>query len=522
MNKKLIILLYLIVTTLFLGCTNAENITSASELDLNNSKDIKYTIEKIYFSKAFQSIAPNVEAIESDGKKTLALNLGLSQYSEISIDDIKLEGNEFNIYISGYNDKSTTSLSVPQVILAFEDLPVDNIKDINFNIIYNDYDYIDIKFEINDVLNKLESQFGLSLSSLPNFNLIEKDDKIIWEIEYENIISTESDDYPLINLIADIDANTGEVITYDKNTISSAIDRGKVLNLNDNGLLLYEKIINNNSETSSCELWLYDSNTEEKNMIYNCKSSLLSAESSDDLANIAFIEKTDIASEAYIYSNIDSKIYKLQFENDFNPQVLKWKDDNTLYLVENNSNNSIIYSYKIDTNESQQISNVNKSINNIIVGDDEFIVVENIDESDNKKLSLTDDFKKYIDVGLGFNPKYIDNDIISYLENDENTDMNHLIIYNIREDKIISLIKENILNYRVNPPDNIVYIKNNPKYKDYTLSRYSLRSDESTDLINIIDKDIYYNDKKNLIYLNVELPFEDEDLNIIHSISLEE
>ena len=521
MNKKFIILLYLLVTTLFLGCTSVENTTSDSQTDLNNSKDIKYTIEKIYFSKAFQSIAPNVEVIESDGKKTLALNLGLSQYSEINIDDIKLEDDEFNIYISGYNDKATTSLSVPQVILAFENLPVDNIRDINFNIIYNDYDYIDIKFEINDVLNKLESQFGLSLSSWPNFNLIEKEDKIIWEIEYENIISMESEDYPLINLSAEVDANTGEVISYDTDEISSAIDRGTVLNLNDNGLLLYEKISNNDSETSSCELWLYDSNTEEKNMIYNCQSSLLSAEASDDLANVAFIEKNNLSSEAYIYSNVDSKIYKLQFEDQFNPQILKWKDDNTLYLLESKNSNSIIYSYKVSTNESQQIANINKSLNNIIVGNDEFIVVEDIDESDNKKLSLTDDFKKYIDIGSGFNPKYIDNDIIGYLKNDENTDMNHLIIYNIRQDKIISVIKENILNYRVNPPDSIIYIKNNPKYKDYTLSRYSLSSDESTDLINVIDKDIYYNDKKNLIYLNVELPFEDEDLNIIHSISLE-
>lgn len=521
MNKKLIILLYILVTTLFLGCATPENTTSDDESDLNNGEDINYTIEKIYFSKAFQSIAPNVEAIETDGKKTLSLNLGLSQYSEISIDDIKLKGNEFNIYISGYNDESTTSISVPQVILAFEDVLVDRIKDINFNIIYNDYNYIDIKFEINDVLNKLESQFALSLSSWPNFNLIEKDDKIIWEIEYENIISAESEDYPLINLTAEVDANTGEVISYDKNEISSAIDRGNVLNLNDNGVLLYEKIANNDSETSSCELWLYNSNTEEKNMIYNCQSSLLSAETSDDLENVAFIEKNDVSSEAYIYSNIDSKIYKLQFEDEFNPQILKWKDDNTLYLVENKNNHSIIYSYKLSTNKSQQISNISKNINNIIIGDDEFIVVENIDESDNKKISLTGDFKKYIDIGLGFNPKYINDDIIGYLETDEKTDMNHLIIYNIREDEIISVIKDGILNYRVNPPDSIVYVKNNAKYKDYTLSRYSLISKESRDIINVIDKDIYYNDKKNLVYLNVELPFEDEDLSIIHSISLE-
>lgn len=520
MNKKIIILLYLLFTTVLLGCSNAEQISMDTTSRLNTNKNIKYTVEQIYFSKSFQSISPSVEVSEVNGKKKVSLNLGLSEYSEISIDDMKLEGDQFNIYISGHKDKSTSSLSVPQIILELKDNSFENIKDMDFNIVYNNYDYIDIKFKINDVLNKLESQFKLTLNSCPKFNLIEKNDKFIWEITYNNIVSREDEDYPLINLSANVDANTGEVLNFKKENISSLIDTGNILDFNNTNGFLYEKMVDNKGEESRSELWFFDSITKEKTMIYNCHFSIPSAAISEDLSHIAFIEKTDTSSEAYIYSKIDDKIFKLHFEDDFNPQVIRWKTNDLLYLLENKNNTSSIYSYDLKSNNIDLIANTNKNITNIVAGSDGFIVAEYIEQTPNKKLSFTKDFNKYKTINNGFNAKFINTSTIAYLKNDEKVDLDYLILYDLEEEKIISKIKDNVIAYRPGSSDNIIYLKNNPKYKDFTLASYSLNSKESTDIIDIIDQNVYYNDKDNLVYLNFGLAVDDNVLNMIYSIKV--
>lgn len=519
MMKRTVILLLLLISALLFGCTTIEKSSTDTSTNSVLEKDIKYTIEQIYFSKSFQSIDPNVEVTESNGKKKISLNLGLSQYSEISIDDMKLEGDEFNIYISGHKDAATSCLSVPQMMLELKDSSIKDIKNLDFNIIYNDYDYIDIKFKINDVLNKLESQFKLALNSYPTFNLIKQDDRFVWEITYINIISRENEDYPLMNLHAKVDANTGEVLSYEKDTLSSVIDSGTILSFNDSGGLLYEKTMNNSDEKRN-ELWFYNSDTGEKYMIYNCHFSILSAKSTNDLSSIAFIEQTETSSEAYIYSNNDSKIYKLQFEREFNPQALEWKNDSLLYLLENKKDKSYIYSYDTQTNDIKLIADTNKDIASIVSGEDGFIVSEKTDSPSNNKISFTDDFTRYKTISDGFKPNFVNETTIAFLKNDENTDVNSLIVYDIKRDKTISRIGEDVINYRIRPEYNIVYLKNNPKYKDFTLSNYSLDLKTSKDLINVINKNVYYNYKDHLIYLNVELPFENENSNIIYSIKL--
>lgn len=522
MNKKLIILLYLLISTMILGCTSTKESTIDVKSSSNKEKSIKYTIEQIYFSKSFQLTEPSVEASELNDKKTISLNLGLSQYSEVSIDDMKLEGDQFNIYISGHKDKSTSSLSVPQITLALNDNSLENFSNIDFNIIYNDYDYIPIKFKINDVLNKLESEFKLALNVSPTFDLIEKDDKIIWEITYTNIVSRDEEDYPLINLHADVDANTGHVINYKKENISSVIDTGNILDFNNTNSFLYEKIVDKKDEETQSELWFFDSITKEKTMIYSCHYSILSAAISDDLSHIAFIEKAENSSDAYIYSNVEDKIYKLQFDSEFNPQIIRWETDHGLYLLENRKGESIVYSYDLESNEMDLVANTNKNISNMAASQNGFIVSEIQDQSQNKKLSFTKDFTTYKTINSGFNPKFINNSTIAYLKNNEKVDLDYLIVYDLENEKILSKIEENVVAYRSGSANNIIYIKNNPQYKDFTLSSYSLENKKSRDIMDIIDKNVYYNDNENLIYLNVEVPIENKNINIIYSIQLKE
>ncbi len=522
MNKKIIVLLYLLISTLLIGCSSAEQTAIDAASGSKIKENIEYTIEQIYFSKSFQSISPSIKVSEVDGKNKISLNLGLSEYSEISIDDMKIEGDQFNVYISGNKDPSTKNLSVPQIILELKDNSIEDLKNIDFNIIYNDYEYIDIKYKINDVLNKLESQFELALNSSPNFNLIKKDDEILWKIEYKNIVSKDGENYPLINLSADVDANTGELLEYKKENISSVVDMGNILDFNNENSFLYEKTVDIKKDKSQSELWLFDSIEKEKTLIYNCSLPISAAATSDDLSHIAFIEKNENLSQAYIYSKDDDKVYKLQLENDFNPQIIRWRTSDLLYLLENKENRSLIYSYDIKTNNVELVSDTNKNISNIVAGQNGFIVAETIEKSTNKKLSFTSDFKKYKSINDGFNPKFINNSTIAYLENDERLDIDYLVIYDLEGEKIFSKIMEDVVEYKPGSSGNIIYLKNNPNYKDFTLSNYLIDLKESTDLIDIIDKNVYYNDKENLIYLNVGLAVKDESLNIIYSIKLKE
>lgn len=523
MKKILIVFFLLWISVLLFGCNDIENSamdTSLQEKQAKSKDKIKYNIDQIYFSRSFQSITPNVEVIENSDKKRILANLGLSQYSEVSIDNISLNDNEVNIYISGYKGKSISSLSVPQIILDFTDKSIENIENLKFNLIYNDYDYIDIKFNINDVLNKLEANFKLALNSSPHFDLKKIDDNVVWEITYKNIISRDIPDYPLIDLHAEIDANTGEILNSEKEIISSVVDIGNILDFNKNGAFIYEKPVDTEGDVEKQELWFYNTITEEKNMIYNYYYPVLSAKISNNLENIAFIEKTENASETYVFSNSDSKIYKLQFEKEFNPQILQWKSNNLLYLLENNKVSSTIYSYDLNTNDISLISKVNKDIDNLIASKEGFIVAENIEKGFNKKLSFTKDFKKYKTLNKGFNPKFIDEKTIAYLKNNEKTDVDYLLVYDIEEEKLVCKIEEDVLNYSIVSNDNILYVKNNPKYKDFTLSSYSIDKKSSSDIINIIGKNAYYNKDHNLIYLNINLPFEDGNSNIIYSIDL--
>ena len=385
-------------------------------------------------------------------------------------------------------------------------------------MIHNDYDYINIKFNINDVLNKLKSNFKLALNSSPNFNLIREDDRYIWDIEFNNIISRESSNYPLINLKAKVDANTGEIIDHKKVNLTKTIDMGNILNYQDKGAFVYKKSSDLKDDHSKTELWYYNTLDESKKMIFSSENTISCPKISMDLENVAFIEKTDSFSNVYIYSNKDSKSFKLNFENEFKPQFLEWKDNNKLYLLESQENASLIYSYDLADNNIEIVSRTNKIISSFVGSEYGFIVSERNDKGDNKLLYFTEDFKNFKEIDLGFDPRFLNEKSIIFLVNDEDFDMDYLMVYDLEKERIVSKLEKDVIKYSIISDNILLYVTNNPKYKDYTLSKYYLDLNTSLDILNIVDPKVYYNSDENLIYLNLNLPFEDSD--IIYTINL--
>ncbi len=72
-------------------------------------------------------------------------------------------------------------------------------------------------------------------------NILNKNDRILWELNYNNIFDKYNTETPIIDLSVLIDANSGSVIKSSKNFISSLIDEGYILDYIPNKFILYKK-----------------------------------------------------------------------------------------------------------------------------------------------------------------------------------------------------------------------------------------------------------------------------------------
>lgn len=520
--KRFLILIFISTSLLgLIGCTNADNISILSDYKINKKVKLKYEVEQMFFSKSFQSIDTAVEVIENNEDKLKILaHLGLADYSTVEINKIIMKKNIIDIHVSGDKENSETSLSVPQLIINLNKNKLDNLEDIKFNIVYEDFSPIKIKFKINDVLNKLESHFKISSKSSPRFDLINLNDNIVWEITYNNIFYKNMDDTPLINLHALVDANSGEIIESEKNIISTILDTGHVLNYLQNESLLYKQIYddkkNNNLKE---ELYSYNIADKEKTLLYSSNYKISSGEISPSLEYVSFIETNTNINEVYIMSYNKPKLLKIIFENSFNPHSIKWKDNNILYVLGKENNNSTIYTYNLDTNELTLINRLKEEIESFNIFNDYFLLIEKSDNEYNRRIFLTEDWKNLKPLNIGFDPKFINNENMAYIKKDDSLNIDYLSVYNFEENQVVRRIDGNVLSYSIFG-DNIVYIKNNPSYNDYTIYNYSIKTKEKSVISNTICKNIYYNSNDNIIYLNTILPFENDNTEMIYSIDL--
>lgn len=522
--KRLLVLIIMFVALICFGCSI--NKKSSMVVDDNitfEEEEIGFEIEQILFSKSFQSIDPSVEIITNNNKLKVLASLGLSEYSGVHVNKIVKKGSEVNIHVSGISDKKNIRLAVPQVIMEIDKSELKETENLKFKISYDDYTPVKVKFSINDVLNKLESHFKISLKGSPSFELTKLEQDIVWNIYYKGTFDKESFDIPLVNLFAQVNANSGDIIQSDKVFISSTLDDGNILNYLPNGYLLYKKsIVDSDTNKIKEQLWFYNNNKDEKNMLYSSNFKIISSQLSVDLNYVSVIEVNDNGSEIYLVALDDKKAYKLCFENKFNPKIMRWKSDEVLYLIENNGFKSTVYSHNVENNETKFIGSFNKNIENLYIKDEDFIVVENLgNDNYNKNISITNNWRTFSFISTGFNPRFVDYKTISYLKKDNKEDSNSLILYDMEEDKIIGKIKGNISNYMILPNKTIAYVKKNNTNNDFTLSKYLLEDKKTFNIANLISDKIYYDDSRNLVYINIVLPFDHDKTELIYSIDLD-
>ncbi|MGJ0845104.1 hypothetical protein SAMN02745784_01372 [Tissierella praeacuta DSM 18095] len=533
MKRNLLIIITVFIALFFFGCVPNKKDSLLTDDARFEEEEIKYEIEQILFSKSFQSIEPSVEIMTNNNKLKILASLGLSECSGININSIIKKGSEVNIHVSGIYDKKLPRLVVPQVIMEIKKSQLKKVEDLKFNIVYDDYEPLKIKYGINDVLNKIQSHFKISTKNSPNFNLIRAEDNtIVWDISYNNIFDKDNPETPLVNLYAKVNANTGDIINSEKVSISSSLDNGHILNYVNDGHILYKKSLSNKDTNETIEqLWVYDDASNEKIMLYSSNFKISSAQFSTNLNYVSLIEVSDSGTGLYIIPLEDKRAYKISFEDKFSPQIMKWDNKGILYLIENDDHKSIIYSYNVKNNKTNIIGVLNKNIENIVAMDNTFLITEKNQDMANKIISLTNDWKEFKLIGYGFNPKFVDKNIISYLHKDEKKDTNSLVFYNNDKNAKSSNLKcdnnlnyeafsnEKILNYSLLPKGDIIYVRKNAN-NNFTLCEYSISNIKTETIANLIGDKAYYNEEKKLIYLNIVLPFDNEKTEMIYSIDL--
>ncbi len=521
MKKVSILTTIIILTLLLFGCKSKDK-GSIEDVSKNAKKqeNIDYSLDQILLSKSFQSTEPSIEAINKKDKIKISASLGIVECSGIRLEKIVKNDNDINIHISAIYEEPNIQLAVPQIALEIPKLKFNKFEDLKFNIISDNYDPVKIKFGVNEILSKVKSHFQISPCQPPSIDLSRSGDTFLWSIYYKSIIDREDPEKTLINLYSTLDALSGDIIDSEKTLVSSPVDDGHILDYASNDFILYKKALINGDEKTKEQLWSYNLGTKEKEMLFSSPLKIHSAKYSSDLSNVSIIESSDETSQVYIVPKKDKKAYKISFEDIFNPLLMAWKDDNTLYLIENKDDKSNISSYNVNDSVSQEIASIEKNIDSLLIKDNTFLIEESSEDEYNKKISQTKDWQDFNFIDFGFKSNFIGKNSLAYLEKDEKLDTNSLIIYDIESQETTNTINENISNFQSLSNNSIFYVYKNLKDNNFTLKTYNLDNKEKNNLGSLTNDKIYLDTKKDILYSNITLPFDNINPEIIYSINL--
>lgn len=199
-------------------------------------------------------------------------------------------------------EKGKTQLAVPQIMIEINELPMEKLEELNYNVISQNYEPISLKFNRNQILNKIYSQFKISPNTIPSVDLTKRKDQLFWNISFSNIFDKENYNSPLINFNVIVDAQTGEVLDSEKEDISTYIDDGTLLDYIPHSCLLYKRQHNDKEQTYE-SLWCYDIETGDKEKLYTSKSKIQTALFSPNNESISLIEVDENKADLYIIKN---------------------------------------------------------------------------------------------------------------------------------------------------------------------------------------------------------------------------
>ncbi len=102
--------------------------------------------------------------------------------------------------------------------------------------------------------------------------------------------------------------------------------------------------------------------------------------------------------------------------NYLHPKLMKWKDENTLYFIDNSGTKSTLLAYDIENNNIEVKYNLNIVVDDFDVLGNKFLFTENQDESLNKTIYLKEEGMELEELDKGFKAKFFNENYIIYLK----------------------------------------------------------------------------------------------------------
>ncbi len=486
----------------------------------SKDEELQYKIDKVILSKGYQSLEQKVEVNNKKNSSSLIVSVGLLESSGVYVDKIVKNGNLINIHVINETDEENLQLVVPQIILELKNTKSINLDEIKFNIVNENFKPLEVKLGLNDVINKVVSDYKLTANSLPKISLDKKEDMLVWSINYDSIFDSNNLETPLVNLSVQVDANTGNVLESKKGLISSFIDQGHIMDYVDESFILYKKTIIDSDKSKIESLWYHDIKKNEKIQVYQTSQNIISAAFSPNKKDIGVLEDNGTTKDIFIVNRNEKKAVKLLLHENLIPDLVRWYNNDTLYILQNKKEKSNIYIYDLLSSKENLISTVNKNIVDMRVFDKHFFLMESIEQTINRNIYQTEDFKNLTFIDKGFSPKGINNNLIGYLKHNEKNDKNSLMIYDINKLDEFDQLDVNALSISSIPGDKLLVIEKNQSVNDFTVYEYNIKDKALNPITKLNSDNIYLDKSRNLLYVDLIVPFEANKSEIIFSVNI--
>lgn len=505
--KRLLILVctFLIFLT---GCSFKDNpiFLKDSKSESRNLDNFHYEVEKVILSSSYQNLKPNVDISKIEDNPKIIVSAGLTESSGIEIEDITKTSDTINIFIKNISRKETNKFLVPQAHIKLFGVSSKEIENLEFNIVNTNYEIYTLNSEVNDIIKKLTSELKFTYTYFPKIELNKVDNKMYWDMSFSKVFNNEYVTSPLIDLDVLVDAETGEVVKYEKNNVSSFIDNGTVLHYLDNKYIVYKKIGKGENKDNIETLWIYDIKSKKKKELYSSSIPIASAKISHDSRHIALIEKDDSITQLYILSLHDNKTYKPNLGGNKNFTFASWMNDRFLYIVETLQDNSLIYKYDIDEDKIIETNGIGFKINTFCHNKDYITMTTLSDNKEDNTIYLVEDFDNFKLTFEGSTPKFLNSNKIGFLRYVESTGLNELVIYDLANDEYFDVIDLNISNFIGLDDNNMLVIEKNKSDADFTIYEYSFKDKSIKKLQYSTTDNIWLDKEERTIYLNLLEP----------------
>ncbi len=523
MYKKIFLVIIISIFTMVLTSCSQEEKNSVQELSEKSEsieeKPIDYKIDQIVLSKGFQITDTNVDIIEKGTNLKLLVTAGVVESSGVDVDRITMTGNTLNIYLTRKMEEDKVQLAVPQITLEINTDLNSHPEDINFNIIANNYEPISLKFNKNQIIDRICTELKIEPTTVPKATLYKADNNILWNVYFPYQLDKENIQSPLFNLNVEANAATGEILDKEKVNVSTYLDHGHILDYMPNELLVYkQENIENGIPHES--LWTYSLKNDTKKKLYTTKHTIKSSLISPDGKYISLIESDESKSDVFLIDRAENLTIKITPTNNLHGKLMKWKDKNSLYLVDVNNDKSTLYLYNVSKKAFNIVMHLDKIVESFDVLGDKIIFTEHDEYLINKNIYLVEKDDKLNLIGKGFKPILFDDKHIIYLENLEEKNLNRLQVYNIEKNAITDTFSCNILDFYRLDDNNLLFIENLNLNNQFNFGKYNVKDKSSTAISQINSNKLYYNQKENKAYISLTIPTKEKNVYNIYSIDL--